>query len=377
MKLAFVFIAEAYQVYHAAAVLFELMRREGVSVDVFHIDPAVPYHLQKLAQVHGVAQVSSEHLEANFVGKAIQTVRILGLAKPQVLKKHDRRLAQYDAVISTEDGIVDLFNDIPAVQRPKRILITHGAAQRSVPSVRQRDKCDLILVKGPADIDAYILAGCKEPDRMVSVGYPKFVSVRLLSKNGAAYFDNDNPVVLYNPHKERKQRSWDIFFEPLMAGFHSDTSMNLIVSPHVKLLRRRTQHHRNKLSARSTANVFIDTGSERALNNSYSEIADIYVGDVSSQVFEFLYRPRPCVFLNAHAADWRNDHHYGFWQLGEVVDTPAQVMPAIRRAQQEHYKYCDKQIEFASAALGDTTERSVTDSADIIEQFVRTGQILR
>ena len=37
----------------------------------------------------------------------------------------------------------------------------------------------------------------------------------------------------------------------------------------------------------------------------YTQRADIYLGDVSSQVYEFLLNPRPCVFLNPRRFDWR------------------------------------------------------------------------
>lgn len=374
MKLAFIFIAEAYQLYHAAAVLFELMDREDVTVDVFHIDPAVPHHLEKLRKVHNASPVRSEHLEAGLLGKAIQATRLLGLAKPQVLAKNEARFASYDAVISTEDGIVFLFKGIPEHQRPQRILITHGVAQRSFPSIKSWVDCDLILANSAADIAAYGNAGCQHLDRLVSAGYPKFVSTRLLSSATKSFFDNPNPVVMYNPHKEPKERSWDRFFEPLMDGFANDPSMNLIVAPHVKLFRRRSERLRSKLRARSTANVIVDPGSEQSLDNTYSEAADIYVGDVSSQVFEFIYRPRPCVFLNAHNVDWQDNPQYAFWHLGEVVSDPAEVMAAIKRAPERHHEFKDRQAATAASSLGDPSEASVIRSADLIQNFVRTRQ---
>ena len=114
-----------------------------------------------------------------------------------------------------------------------------------------------------------------------------------------------------------------------------------------------------------------DPGSDRSLDNSYTEAADIYVGDVSSQVVEFLARPRPCVFLNAHSADWQNNSHYALWQLGEVVDDPAELMPAIERAPRLHERFAEKQQQIADRTLGETGEASVIASADIIASFVR------
>ena len=68
--------------------------------------------------------------------------------------------------------------------------------------------------------------------------------------------------------------------------------------------------------------ILIDTGSERCVDMTYTSAADIYVGDVSSQVCEFLETPRPCVFLNAHQIDWQNNPDFAHWHFGDVVDDP-------------------------------------------------------
>src|SRR3546814_2965461 len=54
--------------------------------------------------------------------------------------------------------------------------------------------------------------------------------------------------------------------------------------------------------------MHIDLGSERSIDMSYTGSADLYLGDVSSQVAEYLYRPRPCVFLNAQGVDRSEEH---------------------------------------------------------------------
>ena len=162
-----------------------------------------------------------------------------------------------------------------------------------------------------------------------------------------------------------------MFFPELLRGFRADRSRNLIVAPHVKLFRRRSARLRARLRALSDQSILVDPGSERSLDNSYTEAADIYVGDVSSQVVEFLARPRPCVFLNAHGAAWQDNLHYALWQLGEVIDDPAQLMPAIERAPRLHERFAEKQRQIADQTLGETGEASVIASAAIIASFVR------
>jgi len=374
LRLAFLYIAEAYQVYHAAAVMFELMRRPGVSVDVYHIDPETPAELETLRKVHGADPFESRPLPPGILGAVIQAPRIFGLAKPQVLARNERMLRVYDAVISTEDGIVRLFRGEPANARPKRILITHGADARAVPDREKRRDCDLILAKGERDVALHLEKGHAEEGQIVAAGYPKFTSLALLDRAPPPLFGNRNPIVLYNPHKEPSQRSWGTFFEPLMEGFEADRSRNLLVAPHIKLFRRRSPAFRRKLEARSRDNIRIDVGSRRLLDGSYLERADIYVGDVSSQVYEFLARPRPCVFLDAHNVDWRSDPTYAMWHLGEVVGSPAELMPAIRRASQMHEHFRERQIEAAARSLGDTTSHSVIRSADLICDFIAKSE---
>lgn len=375
MKIAFVFIAEAYQVYHAAAVLFALRNHPGVEVDVFHNDPETPAQLDRLAGAHGVAPVISQPLARGLAGSAIQAVRILGLAKPQVLARNEAMLRDYDAIISTEDAIVRLFRGEAEAARPKRILIPHGPVQRSVPSHPSRIGCDLILVKGPADVEAYLRGGFGREGHIAAVGYPKLVSTRLLGAARTQLFANDDPIVLYNPHKERRLRSWDAFFEPMMREFAGDRSMNLIVAPHIKLFRRRSEAERRRLRARSAATILVDPGSNRSLDNSYTEAADIYVGDVSSQVMEFIARPRPCVFLNPHRVAWRDDPYFAAWRMGEVVERPEELMPAIRRAPALHDAYRPIQEETANLALGETGPRSIAASVAKIMEYMAKGRV--
>jgi hypothetical protein len=53
----------------------------------------------------------------------------------------------------------------------------------------------------------------------------------------------------------------------------------------------------------------------------YTRAADIYLGDVSSQVYEFLRTPKPCLFLNSSDAAWCGDESFHHWLYGPVLDT--------------------------------------------------------
>ena len=65
---------------------------------------------------------------------------------------------------------------------------------------------------------------------------------------------------------------------------------------------------------------------------SYTEAADIYLGDVSSQIYEFLLRPRPCLFLNSHRAHYRDDPDFAHWAAGQVIDDSSSLGGALASA---------------------------------------------
>jgi CDP-glycerol glycerophosphotransferase (TagB/SpsB family) len=65
-------------------------------------------------------------------------------------------------------------------------------------------------------------------------------------------------------------------------------------------------------------------------------MADIYLGDVSSQVYEFLKKPRPCVFINAHRCAWEEDPNFAHWQAGPVIETIDRLDAALDQAIRDH-----------------------------------------
>ena len=89
-------------------------------------------------------------------------------------------------------------------------------------------------------------------------------------------------------------------------------------------------------------------------------------GDVSSQIYEFVAEPRPCVFLNSHAVAWRGNPDYLMWEMGEVVERPLEMMPALLRAHEEHQRYRAKQYRLSTDAFGDTGPECAERAARVI-----------
>ena len=120
-------------------------------------------------------------------------------------------------------------------------------------------------------------------------------------------------------------------------------------------------------------NILIDTGSTSAQRICpTSSAADIYLGDVSSQVYEFLLEPRPCVFLNGHNVDWKDNPFYFHWTLGQVVeDVDAQLGKALARADEMQSVYEPKQrAAFAYTFRMEKDSTAAQRGADAIAEFM-------
>ncbi len=107
---------------------------------------------------------------------------------------------------------------------------------------------------------------------------------------------------------------------------------------------------------RAAPNIHIDLGSRSSTTMAYTNRADIYLGDVSSQVYEFLLRPRPCVFVDAHATDWQDNVNYAHWRTGPVIDDVAGLGTALDQARRDQaglYQPIQEQLFRYSFDLGD------------------------
>lgn len=119
--------------------------------------------------------------------------------------------------------------------------------------------------------------------------------------------------------------------------------------------------------------ILIDLQSDRLFDMSYTSGADIYLGDVSSQVYEFVGTPRPCLFLNAHGVDWVGDPDYLFWTLGDVLDDLAQLPSALDQAPARHALYSAEQCERLARSIGGDPAGAARRGAEAISRFLAMG----
>lgn len=216
----------------------------------------------------------------------------------------------------------------------------HGAGDRSVGFNAESARFDLSLVAGPKIRDRLVHEAGVSPEQVKVVGYPKFDIVGG-ERPDIGFADPSRPTVLYNPHFSPRLSSWFTDGPRILDFFRTSRDYNLVFAPHVMLFHRRFTASVERLRIRrvpridpriyEAPNIHVDLGSPASVDMSYTRNADIYIGDVSSQIYEFLRTPKPALFIRPPGSgeDRENLDHF---RAGEVVDSGADIGAALLRA---------------------------------------------
>lgn len=358
------FVGGMHQAMHIAPLAQSLARTEDVRVTAFTGPDDAEALKMMLA---GLARPSSSPIQVkrlSFSGK----LGFIGRLAPKKLNKILRILAlraQFeglDALIATERTST-ILKRLPGSKPPRMIHFPHGAGDGGRGFDPRIRLFDYVLVAGSMVYERTLAMGLAGPDNCTIVG-----SIKLAALTGPdaqpvrSPFSDDKPIILYNPHFNTRLSSWKMA-EAIVDRIVSDGRFNLILAPHARLFDMMGDAERAKWLERSGApNLHIDMKSPRLSDMSYTRLADIYLGDISSQVYEFLHIPRPCVFVNAHGIHWNDDADYAMWLLGDVGASPDEIMDALSSALDRHSHYRSAQERKAAEVLG-PTDQGVPDRA--------------
>lgn len=248
------------------------------------------------------------------------------------------------------------------------IKTAHGAGSMMARDDRRRRAAALTLV--PSEREREALAA-----RNISAVVTGYVKAGFTQRTFATLpFADDRPVVLYAPHWQRHRSSWWDCGAEVVRRVADDGRWNLIFAPHQRLVEGAPDVRVVMADMAGRANVHCDLDSFAMVDGSYTAVADIYLGDTSSQVVEFMARPRPCVFINSWSADWRGDPSYAIWEGGEVVTRTDEVPGALASAGAQHARYADLQARFAAASLGSTDGAPERAAGAIVDFLSRSGR---
>lgn len=284
-----------------------------------------------------------------------------------------------DLVVSTERTCLRVRRRLGAAG-PRFAYVPHGSGDRNVAYHPELAQFDLMLLSGPKLVDEMVRHGITTADQCRVIGYPKFDTIDPAVRK--RFFDNDRPVFLYNPHFDPHLSSWYGMGEAVMDFFLAHRDYNLIVAPHVMLFRKRLHYSLEYRTAklrpdiadrfRAADNILIDVDGPNLFDMSYTMAADVYIGDVSSQVYEFLLHRGACYFLdpNGKPADGVAER-YEFWRNGEVLYGSAELaerIPHWRESAALHRAEQDRL--FAYTMDHRRGETSVARGAAALEAFV-------
>jgi hypothetical protein len=364
-----------HQVVHAAPYAFELSRRHPqFEVTIAASSAAEMATAERIGALYPGQRCALRRLDppAWYVRLDPLVSRLTFTRKRLVLSRNVAFFAGLDALVVPERHSLRLRQE-HRLDRVKLIHTLHGAGDRELASDALMAQFDLVLLPGRKYFERYDELGFLPPGRAAIVGYPKFEVVRALGVTRRRFFDNDRPVVVYNPHFDQRIGSWSRMGLAVLEFFATHPHQyNLIFAPHLVLFKRRWRHRAILPERyRRAPNIRIDTGSERLADMTYMLAADVYLGDVSSQVYEFLLEPRPCVFLSAHRVDWQGNPNYAHWHFGPVVDDVSRLGAQLERAIAGHADYLPVQRDgFARTFFSDPQSTAAQRGADAIARFL-------
>lgn len=224
----------------------------------------------------------------------------------------------------------------------KIVHTRHGAGDRAIGFNPASAEFHHILASGSKIRDRLVSEAGVPADLISVVGYPKFDLFQRRPKDRP----HDRTTVVYNPHVAPHLSSWHSHGRAILHWFAEHPEYRLIFAPHIMLFQRpitvTIQPPRIARVGRipkdilGAENIHIDTGSRALTTMEYLDQADIYLGDASSQIYEFLREPRPAIFFDAHDTDWKDDPNFAHWRAGTVIRDVADLGPALAAAEAEH-----------------------------------------
>ena len=370
MRIAFLYNAQDHHLPHSLPIACELLR-------VFPEHEVVVFarNAAQLGLARRLAAFYPGHRRLVF--DILRPSRLPGRLKRRkraVLLANRARLATFDALVVPERN--SAFLRRLGVTRPKLIHTFHGPSGHDRVDDPRLKEFDLLLAPSARRLRRILEAGNARPGRAAVVGYSKFDLVRRMGLERPSPFDNGRPTVLYNPHHRPGTSSWHAMGRAVLDHFAARGDANLIFAPHVKLFHPPAEHLDAFRDYAGLDHVRIDLGSEASIDMTHLLTADIYLGDISSQVFEFLIRPRPCLFLNPHRLSWQGDPDFASWHLGPVVETVEEMAQRLATAADWQPGFAPRQARaFAEAFAEPDPPPAPERAARVIAGFLAHGRV--
>jgi hypothetical protein len=366
-RIGFLYIAQSHQVLHSISVAVALARRRpDIDVHVLATHDDSLSYAKEIVEKLGGAPLQWTLLGPAWLRAAASPGQVP--LKLPMLAANALRLRTFDVIVAPErtTTVLRWWG-----HRSQQLVYTqHGAGDREGPFEKRLGLFDLVFAAGAKQRDRMVDEGLVTPRACAMVGYPKFDVVDQLPRRPSP-FGRDRPVVLYNPHFSGSLSSWPRWGAEVLARFADQSDYNLVFAPHIRLFEGRSADEIDALAPyHGHPAIHIDLGTRATIDMTYTTLADVYLGDVSSQIYEFIRRPRPSLFLNAHGARWQGDESYRHWRFGPVLDSVGDLIEEVGAARTSLPAYAPEQVESFNYTV-DTSGRPASErGADAIAALV-------
>lgn len=225
---------------------------------------------------------------------------------------------KHDIIFTTE-----LKGCVPFEGFPKLVWLLHGIISNDNPFYKNWN-CDLVVSPQIGLIEKLRERTSFPHDSIIYTNaYLKYDLIKLQQSNEIINITQQKKyTVLYNPHWDNGsgQSSWFKYGIEILDFFYNRRDINLIFAPHISL----AKFYDIQIPSKYTfcENIKIDLSSENLVRGTYISQTDCYLGDVSSQYFEFiLCKPNiDAIFFNVAGFDWHASPVYSYWNDGVVIN---------------------------------------------------------
>lgn len=357
---AFLFLGEMLLVPHLWPIVEALARaRPDLSIDLWISTSAHEALIGGWLQSGGHGNVHMRRAPGFRVHPTVRPGEKPDLPpKMPMLLRLARHIWNVPVVVCAEQTSLWLPRLLP--MRAQFVFTVHGAGPLNYNGDGRLRHASRLFVPSDYLTRDHVAHGIRR-ENIVVTGYAK--SAFRPSVVAADIFAVARPVLLYTPHWQRYRSSWWEWGRPIVDMLAAQDRYNVILAPHQRLFEQDEEALAYLNGFAHLPHVHIDSGSFAMVDGSYTQMADLYLGDSSSQIIEYLARPRPCVILDTPDMDWKPDDYR---RCGAVVRRLDDLWPAITAAAADHAAYRDFQQAFARDALGDADQDAPRRSAQAI-----------
>jgi len=231
------------------------------------------------------------------------------------------------------------------------VYVPHGLINRQFASDPHVRDYDLVFLPGERD-RAEFDRRLGELRNVEVIGYTKFDYFQHHDRPSFSRGTGQKPVVLYNPHFEESLSSFFNAGAEFLQALSAGGKVEVLFMPHPDLSRR---YPRLLEPLRGLAGV--QMVERPAVNLEWLARADVYVTDVSSTAFEWLYFDKPMVFLDTVGIEQKEKQPLPSWQAGPVAKSVPQALEMIALALADPLGYQAQRRQLREATFAHSGER--------------------